>query len=385
MKKIVSLLSILGLLGCQTLGFIEEDPKAPTKLDLNYENFLNEKWEKIEYGPLINLGGLSDKYNAYHNIQISSGALFRIKGQTVLQHNQNTGSLIDSLFLEGSDIVSGLTIGYNTMVYSDSNGSLYAYDLSTKQTRWKQDLKDLIISDVLITSRFIFAQTSSDVLYAFNLRDGEIVWTKTAQSPLLSIRGTAVPYFYEGLIFASFSNGRLAAIRSTDGIQLWEKPISVLKGTTELEKLMDSDTSAVAFQESIYVANFNGSLTRFDIRTGNKIFSVDFSTSEKLVLFRDMIIGISSDDEIIAFDALNGSERWRNEQYKYRDLSELMLYGNQLYFGDLDGYLHSVDPNTGQTNGIKRTGLENIKQIEISSNTLAVQDQAGKLKVYEIL
>ena len=55
------------------------------------------------------------------------------------------------------------------------------------------------------------------------------------------------------------------------------------------------------------------------------------------------------------------------------------------YFGDLDGYLHSVDPNTGQTNGIKRTGLENIKQIEISSNTLAVQDQAGKLKVYEIL
>ena len=106
-------------------------------------------------------------------------------------------------------------------------------------------------------SRFIFAQTSSDVLYAFNLRDGEIIWTKSAQAPLLSIRGTAVPYFYEGLVFASFSNGRLAAIRSLDGIQLWEKPISVLRGTTELEKLMDSDTSAVAFHEMLLLTYLN--------------------------------------------------------------------------------------------------------------------------------
>ena len=56
--------------------------------------------------------------------------------------------------------------------------------------------------------------------------------------PYISIgMSHATPYFYEGLIFSSFSNGRLAAIRSTDGIQLWEKPISILKGSTELEKL----------------------------------------------------------------------------------------------------------------------------------------------------
>ena len=383
MNKLLSILSAFVLLGCQTLGFVEVDPRAPTKLDLSYPNFLNEVWSKSNSRPLINFGSSGNKYAKNHQFQVSAGSIYKIKNNAAEEYDIENGTLLNSIALEGAEIVSGVTIGYNTLVYSDSDGTIYAFDLNTNALRWQQDLKDLVISKVLITSRFIFAQTSSDVLYAFNLRDGEIIWTKSAQAPLLSIRGTAVPYFYEGLVFASFSNGRLAAIRSLDGIQLWEKPISVLKGTTELEKLMDSDTSAVAFQESIYVANFNGSLTRFDIRTGDKLFSVDFSTSEPLVLFRDLVIGISSDDEIIAYDAINGSERWINDQYKFRDLSSLVLYNNKLYFGDLDGFLHSVSAESGETLGVKRTNLDEVKQIEVVSNTLAVQDQAGKLKVYK--
>ena len=87
---------------------------------------------------------------------------------------------------------------------------------------------------------------------------------------------------YEGLIFTSFSNGRLAAVRAIDGIQLWEKPISRLKGSTELEKLMDGDSNVVTIGEDVFVANYNGSLTRFNIRTGEKIYSVDHSTSKPI-------------------------------------------------------------------------------------------------------
>ena len=92
---------------------------------------------------------------------------------------------------------------------------------------------------------------------------------------MLSIRGTASPIAFEGLIFTSFSNGRLAAVREVDGIQLWEKPISRLKGSTELEKLMDADSVAIPINEDVFAANYNGSLTRFNIRGGDKIFSVD--------------------------------------------------------------------------------------------------------------
>ena len=68
-----------------------------------------------------------------------------------------------------------------------------------------------------------------------------------------------------------------------DGIQLWEKPISRLKGSTELEKLMDGDSNAITVNEEVFVANYNGSLTRFNIRSGDKVFSVDHSTSKPIL------------------------------------------------------------------------------------------------------
>ena len=81
------------------------------------------------------------------------------------------------------------------------------------------------------------------------------------------------------------------------------KTISRIKGSTELEKLMDADSPAIAFDEFVYAANYNGSLTRFNIRGGEKLFSVDLSTTKPIKQFRDMVLAVNVDDEIIAFDA----------------------------------------------------------------------------------
>ena len=110
------------------------------------------------------------------------------------------------------------------------------------------------------------------------------------------------------MVFTSFSNGRLAAVRASDGIQLWEKPISRLKGSTELEKLMDGDSNAITVGEDVFASNYNGSLTRFNIRSGEKIFSVDHSTSKSILFSNGLIISINSDEEIIGFNASNGTD-----------------------------------------------------------------------------
>ena len=127
---------------------------------------------------------------------------------------------------------------------------------------------------------------------------------------------------------------------------------------------MDVDSPAIAFDES-YAANYNGSLTRFNIRGGEKLFSVDLSTTKPIKQFRDMVLAVNVDDEIIAFDALNGTEKWRNSSFKFRKISELIFIGNNIYFGDLEGYLHKLNAQTGETIGQQATELEEIVQIEL--------------------
>jgi outer membrane protein assembly factor BamB len=237
---------------------------------------------------------------------------------------------------------------------------------------------------MLVTSTEVFVQTSSDVLYGLDLQNGEIQWSKKAQAPLLSIRGTATPVIFEGLIFTSFSNGRLAAVRAIDGIQLWEKPISRLKGSTELEKLMDADSVAIPINEDVFAANYNGSLTRFNIRGGDKVFSVDHSTLKPIILHRNTIVSINTDEEILGFNATNGTEIWRSQKFKNRDITDLVLYDDKVYFGDLEGYIHEIDPETGMISGLTETNLKSIRQIVIYSDKLVAQDIEGSVSAFDL-
>ena len=391
MKKLILPLTLILLASCQTLSnlgitfqLIEEDPRAPTELDTSYDNFLNKKWSKEEVTPIINLGFFDENIKPNIFFDISGDNVYSIEKNNLRVFESESGTLKNQLPLESDKIMSGITIGYNSYVYSDNEGNLYVHNLVSGELKWKKALRDIVISKALITSKNLYVQTSSDVLYAFDLQNGDQIWSKKAQAPLLSIRGTSSPVYFEGLIFANFSNGRLAAIRATDGIQLWEKPISTIKGTTELEKLMDSDSPAIAFNDIVFAANYNGSLTRFNIRGGEKVFSVDLSTSKPFILYKDKIIAVTNDDEIIAFDAINGAEIWKNSNFKFRGLTSPIIYENYLYFGDVEGYLHKVNPETGSIVGLEETKLTAVTQIEAYANKLFAQDVAGSVYVFEI-
>ena len=384
MKLVFKIIPILLLVSCQTLGLVQEDPNGPVKLDLNYESFMSESWNKKAETSLINLDFFSENIESELFFDLNGTTVFVIKDQQLDLIDYETGEVNRSFNLETDRVISGISVGYNTFLYADADGVIYAHDSNSGDLKWTIALEDVVLSEMLVTSTEVFVQTSSDVLYGLDLQNGEIQWSKKAQAPLLSIRGTATPVIFEGLIFTSFSNGRLAAVRAIDGIQLWEKPISRLKGSTELEKLMDADSVAIPINEDVFAANYNGSLTRFNIRGGDKVFSVDHSTLKPIILHRNIIVSINTDEEILGFNATNGTEIWRSQKFKNRDITDLVLYDDKVYFGDLEGYIHEIDPETGMISGLTETNLKSIRQIVIYSDKLVAQDIEGSVSAFDL-
>lgn len=384
MKQILKIISIFILASCQTLGFTQEDPNGPVKLDLNYESFMTQSWTNEAEIPLINFNFFDENIESEMFFDLNGTIVFAVNENQLVLTNFDSGEVLKSFELETSRIISGVSVGYNTFLYADADGIIYAHDSNSGDLKWTKELEDVVLSEILITSTAVYVQTSSDVLYGLNLQNGETQWSKKAQAPLLSIRGTASPIAFEGLIFTSFSNGRLAAVREVDGIQLWEKPISRLKGSTELEKLMDADSKAVPINEDIFVANYNGSLTRFNIRDGEKVFSVDHSTLKPIILYKSTITSINTDEEIIGFNAINGTEIWRSQKFKNRDITDLVLHDDRLYFGDFEGYIHEINPENGMITGLVKTELKSIKQIAIYLDKLIVQDTDGSISGFDL-
>ena len=60
------------------------------------------------------------------------------------------------------------------------------------------------------------------------------------------------------------------------------------------------------------------------------------------------------------------------------------MYDDYIYFGDVEGYLHKVDPTTGEIVGLQATNLKSVSQIEAFANKLIVQDSAGSVSAFEL-
>ena len=89
-----------------------------------------------------------------------------------------------------------------------------------------------------------------------------------------------------------------------------------------------------------------------------------------------------TDGQLIAHDLITGEQIWKNEQLLNRNLSNAVVLGQNLVVGDLDGYLHLIDPNTGKILGRSKTSGE-VRTLRIIDNQLYVATRKGDLSIWQ--
>lgn len=94
------------------------------------------------------------------------------------------------------------------------------------------------------------------------------------------------------------------------------------------------------------------------------------------------VIVSQTDGQIIAYDLITGQQLWKNEQLLNRNLSNPVLLGSNLVVGDLDGYLHQIDPNTGTTLGRAKTSGE-VRTLRVIDNQVYVSTRKGAMSIWQ--
>ncbi len=90
-------------------------------------------------------------------------------------------------------------------------------------------------------------------------------------------------------------------------------------------------------------------------------------------------------DAVVALDRNGGSQVWRQEALRLRDVTAPTRFGNALVVGDFEGYLHWLDPATG--NFVAR---EHVSGGRISAAPLVVgqnvyvQDDDGTVAAFTV-
>ncbi|MGF1763876.1 outer membrane protein assembly factor BamB [Aliivibrio kagoshimensis] len=298
------------------------------------------------------------------------------------------GKRVWSQSLESDTIArlsGGLTLSYGKVFIGTENGEIIALDQESGEELWRETLDGEVLSTPLADEGLVMVHSSQGVLYAFDADSGNKKWQISSEVPSLTLRGDSSPVSISGGVFWGMSNGRLAAALISKGQLLWQQPIGMPKGSTEIDRIVDVDSTPLVLGGRLYTIGFNGQLVALELRTGKAAWKRNYSSVTDLATDGGRIFVVTENDHVVAVDARSGTELWQNEQLENRLLTAPVLIEGHLVVGDSEGYLHWLSREDGSfvaQQQINDSGLT-VAPILVDGS-FVVTSRDGKLKKMKI-
>ena len=354
--------------GCQFFSFLpwvdapeekDEDKDEPAELvDFEAEAEFDRLWRtKVGRGlgrkyVRLTPAVLADRLyvaDAYGHV----AALDRFSGKEIW--SVTVGEPDDGPFYEFWDrrdpsfVTGGVGAGDGRILLGTVRGEVIALDAGDGSELWRARVASEVLSPPAAGADVVVAQTADGNLVALEAADGSQRWVFNSQIPLLTLRGTATPRIEGGLVFVGFSDGNVTAVNEADGAPLWKQRIMLPQGRTELDRMVDVDsTPFIGATGLLYAASFQGRLKALRPSDGGMVWEIEASTYLDLAEGYGQVYFVATDDVVAAVGQTSGTVAWRQEALRNRSLTSPLAFGNHLLVGDADGYLHALAQSDGR-------------------------------------
>ena len=252
---------------------------------------------------------------------------------------------------KGIRLAAGVTAARNKVFVGGETGLLVALDEATGDVVWSAQANGELLSAPTVAEDVVAVNTSKGAFEAFNIDNGEKLWTYEMQLPNLTLRGTGSAAYEAGGFFLGTADGKVAVVVKSNGQQAWEQAVFTPTGSNEFTRMADIDMTPLILGENIYVASYNGNLVSMELRSGRIVWSRKYSSFNDLAAAGIGLYLVDDHSRIYSVDRRNGLELWSNSVLKNRELTAPAVIDNYIVVGDFEGYLHFIDRNSGDIVG----------------------------------
>ena len=298
---------------------------------------------------------------------------------TLIKVDLKTGKTIWKINT-GETLSGGVGVGLNEITVGTPSGLLIAYDLNSKLL-WKTRLSSQILSAPTIHEGLVIVRTSDNLIHGINVKDGLKKWTFSRTGPPLSLRSNVGVVASDGVIYAGFPGGKLAAIREDNGSLIWEITVAQPKGITEIERASDVTSNPVIDGMTIYTVAYQGKISAVDRVNARTLWSRDISSYTGLNIDGARIYLSHTGGALYALAIESGKTYWRQGDLLNRKLTTPLGMGDYVAVGDFQGYIHILDKETGQFLGRIQLDDEPVMRrlVEFETGKFLAQTRNGGL------
>ncbi|MDH5518118.1 MAG: outer membrane protein assembly factor BamB [Gammaproteobacteria bacterium] len=258
---------------------------------------------------------------------------------TVFNKNRSAVRLQKDLAIKYASAIGG---NEHLYLLGTRSGLVYAIDPVTADVLWQSRVSSEVLARPVISGTTVIVKTVDGQLTALEADTGKEKWIYKRDVPALSVRGNSEPLLMQDKVISGLDNGKLVIINLDSGILFWEKTITVPRGRTEIERLVDLDADLLMNNGVIYIAGFQGRIVALDIQSGEFLWSKIMSVTNNMTFQDNKLYVTDSMSHVWALDASNGATIWKQNVFSARKLSSPVLFDDYLLLTDFEGFLHVI-------------------------------------------
>lgn len=244
-------------------------------------------------------------------------------------------------------VLSGPTVSEGYIAVSTNAATLVLLNQNTGKELWEIKMSGEVLAPPAISHHKVIAKTVDDKAYAFDVDNGKQLWSADHGSPNLVLKASSSPIILGDLVLVGFSDGKLDAFDIQTGQIMWQRSIAYASGFSDVDRLVDIDADPIIKDKVAYLASYQGYIGALSLTNGEFLWKKAGSVYKNIVLRGDTLYFTDSDDVVWSLNRHTGTVNWKQTSLKARGLTEPVMVGKNLVVGDKSGYLHFLEPQTG--------------------------------------
>lgn len=262
-----------------------------------------------------------------------------------------------------TNVGGGVGFDSGTLYASNGVGEVVAYDAADGNRKWRVEIGAPARSAPTIAEGRVFVTTIEDRLVALAATDGRLLWSYRSASTPTTMLGRPTPAFSRGLVVAGFGSGELAALRADTGRLAWSDGLGGARGRSAVADLLSIRAAPVIQGGRVYAIGMGGLAVAIDLPSGRRLWERQIAGQDSPSVAGDWVFVVSTDQEIMAFNALDGRiawvtalPKWENPDKRTRPLYWFgpLLVSDRLIVAGTSEQALAVSPYTGAILGRQR-------------------------------
>jgi len=267
-------------------------------------------------------------------------------------------------------ITGGVGAGAGLVLVGTAEGQVLALDQASGAERWRQDVSSVVLAPPAAAGDVVVVRTNDGKVLGLGAADGALRWTYEREVPVLSLRGAASPVIVRDQVICGLDSGKLVSLDLATGRAVWEVTIAFPTGRSDLERVVDIDADPLVIGEAVFVNAYQGGMAAVSLERGSIGWTRQFSTHTGLAADRKGLYATDEKSYVWAVDPITGEPRWTQKALSGRRLSGPVAAGGWVAVGDLEGYVHWLDADTGEV-----AGRTKVADSPIAVTPVAVNDR----------